>query len=259
MSIIVPQPESKFNGLLRRLEVLEMSGTNEIELKRIELEANTMLKTPSTKSEGLCILGMLEVMRNKYDIASDLLRRSVSTADASWHAYALENQMVAYRKMGRVSDSLECATRLFQCYPDDIAILRAAGDAFSAGYCISKSLEVLHRLEKLNALRDDVELMNSEAISQLLRREKVDEKDVMNVIRIACGVLEERRIRLFGGERDVAGNGESSINFWANICPAEAADLNWIIADTLSEQLEDSLDHIVTVGVICRGPEEIAA
>lgn len=246
-----PAPEPITNKLLDRLVAVEFGEHNDLELKRIEAEANKVIRAGGDHvGPAYQVLGA--VATYKMDIVSvdryfKLAYQYLSTPEESVQLSL--NRTISYHRTYRFQKSLDNISETYSRNRDDLTVIAQAFKAAKFAARFDLAFEFEKKLLKLQPTKE-TELPDSfETYIEKANSLSINLSDVTARLDFVGKILLENRIRYHGCEVYINTQGECLYEFVSEISAERAADLNFEIADKLAEEFSDPLDRLIVFSV----------
>jgi len=238
------QPADLARDLFNRLERVAHQGVlgipDELELRRLELKANALLKSDRVRAHQ--ILGGIAAIR--WDV--DGLRHHHDIGLESERPSAYANYATSLQLVGLFPDAMKHMETASRKQPQNLTYLRTAADyALWAGFP-NKSMELEVELKKRSPdkVRDDAGAVKG--LLEVMDRNGVDEKDLRSVLATAFDLLRVERIRFphiglsVDGEQDAA-----FITIFIDRPVKDVLKLDSDLGRLLAEQLPDLSSAVI--------------
>lgn len=229
-----PSPVTKAADLIRSLaELARETEPNEFELKRLEREAEQLLKVDAVA--GHTALGAAASLRGNTSEVHYRHRLAAKLSGES--AETLHNYVASLTKLGEFTDALEIARRAYSRAPADPDVLDGlvAASVFTGHF--REAYELVSEWNAANPERPFVPDSSVEAVLSAVDRDVFTEERIREILAIAHAVLRASKIRTRRVEVHADEHESDSFLFecFVMASPEKAEDLN----EALDAQIRD--------------------
>lgn len=219
-------------------------------LNRIEQDALALIKNGANPSEGHMLMGAVAALRFDADSFNDRFRIAKSLS-ADRHIRL--NYSVMCNRLGLITSAFEEGRSLFERYPDDIAIVKAAQLTFMQSLNFDLMIEVEGHLRKLGVPEDKVHGIPSNRfaeVAQRVREKSVGHDAILERLEVASKILRDYREPIFGTLFDIGQYGRIGYAFAVKADIERMTELNFAIVDAVVEKFDDTLADIFTISCL---------
>lgn len=250
-------PKSAVNDLLERLDALMVRGRDDLELRRIELDALSQVK----KGGGLvapysCVLGAVYSHKFDWMKAEAYFNEAILGADDDNVIVYRLNKNSGLHNTYQISKAAELSLALFEANRDNLVVLEQA--MYMARWAL--------RFDWLeNLMKNRGRLVEGEAQSltqgeksfvQRLKSNKISFDQVGIALDVAAVVLADEKLQRLSASVFINSEGAALYTFVADVSPQEASRLTFVMAEKVMEACAVNILDSLVFNVI---PYESAA
>lgn len=247
----------KDTSLLKRLNTLmDAPVPNELELKRIENEAQKLIKTPPGRALGYVALGIIATHKLNIDDILTYFNAAVQTSDEEGMLKnVLINKGYALQRVHHLVESADHFKAAHESVRDDIEYLWQAYQAANGVLRFNEAELFQQRLENLKVdwarfRNPSINEQSVEPFVKLVTSLGVTEDQLAERVDCASKYLFSCGHQFKGCFYTVLDSGELCYQFSLSVSDEEAAQLSFDLAMHMIESFDDPLESIVTFSCI---------
>lgn len=246
-------PALKSNELLDRINsIIESDALDELELKRLELEARSLISSNinEIKSSGYEILGTLAAIKLDHAKVLEYFNAATMLANSEQLLTRSENMVAALQNTYQFRDALKRSIELSDNNPDNLDVLYAALSTATLSLNTKSITALNHHAFLLGQPKDNYSVANIEAMIQLMDKLQVDDEDLLQRLEVISEVMMSMKFRFKSIFFSILDTGEASYKFVVPTTAETAASISFQIADALVDKFEDTLSDVITFSCI---------
>lgn len=219
----------KSDHLLDRIASLNDDADNGFELRSIEKEANTLLKTDA--ASAYMVLGIVYGIKGDYEQCTDNFSRSIKLYD---YSVVRTNYAVSLQRIGRLSESYKQIEKALDISGFDIEIYQIAIPILFLSGHPEKVIELSEALVKSKSeINEQTQIIVND--SNKVLSYKLPDNYIASALSIADNVLFDSNA-MAGGITFITDDSEQSLTYWiqTNLTPEETVELNMKLCNELA-------------------------
>jgi hypothetical protein len=253
-----PQPDKKrIDNLLGRVQsLILLDALDELEFKRVEIEADEFLRIPVLESVGYVVFGTLASLKLDVKKVKEYFKVALQTAPPESIPYVKDSFILALQRVYHFNEAADLAILTHNENRDNLPALNRAISTASASMRLSDVKVLLEHSVKLNHdpysapdfQRNGNDLQ--EPSMELLKKFDLKESVITDRIETAGKYLLSKNIISRGSMMNHLRSGEISYQFILPVTSKEAAELSFDLALALIEEFDNPLSEILTISCI---------